>query len=316
VVLRPAYARQISATLLTHVSEGVDWMGHRSPVAERVRAAALLLEAGEFLRSEDESLGLAVAGLLKRLVRSASETRASALDGAQLDLLATLEGHVRTLLATPWRGQAPWERTVVSEACRSIPTMLNEETMHFYKWLGGQVSGEARIVELGAWLGASTRCLCEGLDRPGKGRPSIDVFDSFVWEPWMDPYVLRRSGVCWPKAGESFLSLFYASLRGYDAMIVAHPCWIDDGVRRGDDIAWARREPIELLLYDMGPDRLVLDTLWEVFSPFFQRGSTVLVFNEYGKVHSSVLWDFCERHADRLRPHHKPYGSAKAFLYV
>jgi hypothetical protein len=211
---------------------------------------------------------------------------------------------------------AAWEATVVSEASRRVPTMLTEETRQFYTWLASRVSPEAHLVELGTWLGSSTRCLCEGLGRTAGARQSIDVYDSFVWAPWMDQYIARAPGDRWPGPGESFLGLFNDAVRDYEHQIVTHPSWIDDGISHGGRLAWPRREPIELLIYDMGPDRPVLDAMWATFSPFFQRETTVLVFNEYGKVHSSALWDFCDAHADCLRPHYKPQGSPKGFLYV
>jgi hypothetical protein len=311
------YPEEMSVYLLTHVFQQTDWIGYLSGVARNARATALLIEAGEFLRTEDKDLGRAVVGLLDRLLRTAPDTPTAALTPRKVELFTALERHARSLLAQPDRAaEAAWEGTAVSKASRSVPTMLTDETMQFYKWLGGQVSPEAHIVELGAWLGSSTRCLCEGLRRDAMMRQSIDVYDSFVWAPWMDRHVSRAPGDRWPSSGESFLGLFNDAVREYERHIATHPSWIGDGIADGSRPDWTCRAPIELLIYDMGPDRPVLDAIWESFSPFFQPNITVLVFNEFGKVHSTALWGFCESHSDCLQPHYKPLGSPKAFLYV
>lgn len=303
---------ETTARVLAHVCEQVDWLDRRSAVAETVRAAAVVLEAAEFLRTEEKTQGRPVSALLDRLLHAPSAT----LGSAQIELLAGLQRHIHTLLAQPAWPEAPWTDVVVSDAGQDVPTMLTDMTMRFYKWLGGQVSARARIAELGPWLGSSTRCLCEGLAESAYGSQSIDVYDSFVWAAWMDTYVPLRPGDDWPRPGDSFLSLFQESVRPYHSRVVAHPCWIDDGTGPGGRPQWMHPDPIELLVYDMGPDRPVLDTLWEVFSPHFEPEGTMLVFNEYGKVHSTALWAFCEDHADHLRPQYKPDGTAKAFRYV
>jgi len=61
--------------------------------------------------------------------------------------------------------------------------MLRSYGRHVY-------TGWGRVVDLGIWLGATTRALCEGLrDRefkPGAFKPVIGI-DRFVWEDWMTP---------------------------------------------------------------------------------------------------------------------------------
>jgi hypothetical protein len=303
---------ETTARVLAHTCEQVDRLDRASAVAETVRAAAVVLEAAEFLRTEEKTQGRAVSTLLDRLLHAPS----AALGPTQLELLASLRRHIQALLAQPAWLEAPWTDVVISDAGRAVPTMLTDTTMRFYKWLGGQLSTHARIAELGPWLGSSTCCLCEGLRESAYGSQSIDVYDSFVWAAWMDLYIPLRPGDDWPRPGDSFLSLFQESVRPYNVPTVAHPCWIDDGIDLGCRPEWRHPESIELLVYDMGPDRPVLDQLWEVFSPHFQPEGTMLVFNEYGKVHSTALWDFCDDHAHHLRPLYKPDGTPKAFLYV
>lgn len=311
--MRSLHPDRTSETLLAYISDPANWIDYRSAVAVNARAGALLIETAEFLKSEEKSLGRAVAALFERLLPEPTIFPRAEFDPAMLELLTVLKRHVAALLTEPEQECRPWNDIVVSESTRRVPTMITDETMQFYQWLGAQLSSQARIVELGPWLGSSTRCFCDGLDRAGGA--SLDVYDSFVWQLWMDPYVLHARHLRRPQTGESFVDLFNANVLDYEDRIVVHRCWIHDDIYAdGSPLAWSRQEQIELFVYDMGPDPAVLEGVWKVFSPFFTAG-TILVFNEYGKVNSTALWDFCDSHAHHLTPLHKPYGSAKAFLY-
>jgi hypothetical protein len=303
----------MSEELLAYIGDPANWIDYSSSLATTARAAALLIDTGEFLKSEEKSLGRAVSALFDRLLPSPITSPETQFDADMLELLTVLKSHVAALLTEPEWEHTSWDDIAVSESTRRVPTMITDETMRFYKWLGTRLSSNARIVELGPWLGSSTRCFCEGLDRSGSA--SLDVYDSFVWQLWMDAYVLREPRLSRPNTGESFLNFFIENLLGYEDRIVVHRCWIDDRLYSdGSPLTWSRRERIELFVYDMGPDPAVLECVWNVFSQFFTTG-TILVFNEYGKANSAALWHFCESHADRLAPLYKPYGSAKAFLY-
>lgn len=309
--MRSTHINNISETLATYISDPSNWIDYRSLVSVNTRAGALMIEAAEFLKSEDKSLGRAVVALFDRLLPEPSPR--SDFDPAMLELLMALKRHVAALLTEPNQGRRPWKDVVVSESARRVPTMITDETMQFYQWLAARLSSQARIVELGPWLGSSTRCFCEGLDPAGSA--SLDVYDSFVWQLWMDTYVLHSRHLRRPQIGESFVDLFKAHLHDYEDRLVVHRCWIHDDIYAdGGPLAWSRQEQIELFVYDMGPDPIVLEGVWKVFSPFFTTG-TIVVFNEYGKANSAALWNFCDSHAHHLAPLYKPYGSAKAFLY-
>ena len=72
--------------------------------------------------------------------------------------------------------------------------------------------------------------------------------------------------------------------------------------------------PIELFVYDMGPQYAQVESAWNVFRPSFVPGRTMVVFNEYGSPRAESLRRFCRERAAELVPMHKPWGPAKAFL--
>jgi hypothetical protein len=309
---RLPHAREVTANVLDHVYADADWLDHDAPVAASVRAAALVLESAQYLRTEDRAHGRSVAALLDRLRVPVDDDRSREL-GAVLD---GLRRHVQELTAQPSWPAPAWDDLPLSAAAQAVPTMLTDTTRRFYKWLGSRLPAGARIAELGSWLGSSTLCLCEGLDERAGDTARVEVYDSFVWAAWMDSFVPVPSGGAWPRPGDVFLDRFHANLQAYGARVTAQRCWIDDGTTPGERPVWRHPEPIDVLVYDMGPDRAVLDVLWEVFEPHFLPGRTVLVFNEYGKVHATSLWEFCDDHGEHLVPEHKPVGTAKAFRYV
>jgi hypothetical protein len=307
----------VSAELLSYVRANAGWVDYKSFVAETTRAAAFIIEANEFLKSEDRAHGNVIAMLFERLPFPSSDDATSASVVPTMAPLSTLYKHIVELLGQPCCERTAWQKMVVSNITRSVPTMLTNETMRYYKWLGQQANGEGCIVELGTWLGSSTRCFCEGLAKETTSSNQIFVYDSFIWENWMDDFVDRRMKTRWPSQGDDFFDLFMQGVHGFENTIVAQRCWIgneDGGPRSG--LQWTNKKPIQLLCYDMGSDASVLAALWRVFSPFFIPNKTLFVLNEYGKTDSSAIWEFCSRHSDHLVPCHKPYGSTKAFLYV
>jgi len=74
-------------------------------------------------------------------------------------------------------------------------------------------------------------------------------------------------------------------------------------------------EPIAILVMDFAHDRASNEAMWHVFSPSFQSGSTIVIFNQYGNIPAGDVREFCRDKAGELVPLHKPRSSAKAFRY-
>ena len=73
--------------------------------------------------------------------------------------------------------------------------------------------------------------------------------------------------------------------------------------------------PIAILVMDFDHERAANEAMWCVFSPSFQDGSTIVIFNQYGNVPAGEVREFCRNRAGELVPLHKPCSSAKAFRY-
>jgi hypothetical protein len=66
---------------------------------------------------------------------------------------------------------------------------------------------------------------------------------------------------------------------------------------------------------DFAHDRASNEAMWRVFSPSFQSGSTIVVFNQFGNIPAGEVREFCRQRAPELVPLHKPHSAAKAFRY-
>ena len=214
--------------------------------------------------------------------------------------------------------RSEWEGEALSKVVRRIPTMLCNQTLKYYKWLARTFAGSGDIVELGSWMGSSTACLAEGLSlNPARQGKSIHVYDSFIWLDWMNIYTedqqLLAANI---REGESFLEYFWNYVGSYRDFIRVHQAALKTGTEQFDQPAleWRQGE-IGILIMDFAHDRASNEAMWRVFSPSFQSGRTIVVFNQFGNIPAGEVREFCRGKGRELIPIHKPCGSAKAFHY-
>ena len=118
-----------------------------------------------------------------------------------------------------------------------------------------------------------------------------------------------------PGPGYSFMELFKIYTQEYSDRIVIHPGYLDDGSGHSDGpLTWGCGEAVEVLVYDMGPTPFLLNAIWDQFSPFFLKNRTLVVFNEYGKLSSSAIWQFCRQRSAHLRPFQAPHIRQDVFI--
>jgi Methyltransferase domain len=206
----------------------------------------------------------------------------------------------------------------LSEVARRIPTMLCEEAMGYYKWLARTFEGPGDIVELGSWMGSTTACLAEGLlQNPSREHKTIHVYDSFIWRDWMKTYTEDpKLLVANIREGESFLDYFWGYAEPYRDLIDVHQSTLKTGTEQFalPALEWGGGQ-IGILVMDFAHDRASNEAMWRVFSPSFQSGSTIVVFNQFGNIPAGEVREFCREKVLELVPLHKPCGSAKAFRY-
>ena len=228
---------------------------------------------------------------------------------------------VRYLETTPLCGSLQrfgWNGEELSEAALRIPTMLCKETQGYYKWLARTFEGPGDIVELGCWMGSTTACLAEGLSQKlWRGRRTIHVYDSFIWRDWMKIYTedaeLLAANMC---EGDSFLDYFWSYAKPYRDVIDVHQSVVPTGREQFalQPLEW-RGGQIGILVMDLADDRASNEAVWHIFSPSFQSGCTIIVFNQFGNIPAGEVREFCREKNLELVPLHKPCGSAKAFRY-
>jgi hypothetical protein len=206
----------------------------------------------------------------------------------------------------------------LSRSVQSIPTMVSKETLRYYKWLARTFEHPGDIVELGSWMGSTTACLAEGLSQNlCRKHTRIHAYDSFIWRDWMrtyteDPELLAAN----IPDGDSFLDYFRRYTAPFRHLIDVHQSVLKTATEQTalPALEWSA-EPIAILVMDFAHDRASNEAMWHVFSPSFQSGSTIVIFNQYGNIPARDVREFCRNKAGELFPLHKPRSSAKAFRY-
>ena len=206
----------------------------------------------------------------------------------------------------------------LSSSVQRIPTMVSKETLRYYKWLARTLEHPGDIVELGSWMGSSTACLAEGLSQNlCRKHTRIHAYDSFIWRDWMrtyteDPELLAAN----IREGDSFLDYFRRYTAPFRHLIDVHQSVLKTATEQTalPALEWSGG-PIAILVMDFAHDRASNEAMWRVFSPSFQSGSTIVIFNQYGNIPAGEVREFCRDKAGELVPLHKPRSSAKAFRY-
>jgi len=151
--------------------------------------------------------------------------------------------------------------------------MTREELGACRRWARDRASsGNGRLVELGAFLGASTREIVEGADVAGGHALPLVVYDAFVTQDSM------RRWIELPFAdGESFRPLFDMYTREIAERIDVRAGLIPEGLpaARADEL-WAQNEQISLLFIDLAKTPGVSRTVSRVFFPRLSPGAIVL----------------------------------------
>lgn len=136
-------------------------------------------------------------------------------------------------------------RVPLSRKANQIPGMISPDERSLLAFLAEHAWRPGTcIVDGGAFLGASTRSLIDGLTRnrqlPTDRRPIIHSYDLFVANDYMVDRYLSRAGI---GPGDSYLELFLEHLRPDEDLVEVHP----GDVRRS---IWSG-EPISILFLDM-----------------------------------------------------------------
>jgi Methyltransferase domain len=309
----------LSPTVCQYIHDLIDGRNFFDPYGADVMWMRALLAIGAiqiYFRGEKPSEAVSLINDLRGVLRDLDEL---ALDDARIR--SFFEESIRYLETdTPadTLDRTAGEDEELSASVQCIPTMVSKETLRYYKWLARTLQEPGDIVELGSWMGSSTACLAEGLSQnPRREHTRIHAYDSFIWRDWMRTYTeapeLLAANI---RAGDSFLRYF----RGYTApfrhLIDVHQSVLKT---RAEQTALPALEwsggAIAILVMDFAHDRASNEAIWRLFSPSFQSGSTIVIFNQFGNIPAGEVRAFCRERTPELVPLHKPRSSAKAFRY-
>jgi hypothetical protein len=168
------------------------------------RALRSALRAHVARLEEPEALRDMSSWLLRERLRVEGRLRARAARFVRLPRITSHDG-ADELVVSVLEDDPPWTQRGPAAACPS-PSMLAEEERQYYEYVGRFYEGRGAVLELGAWLGCSTRHLVHGLraNPPFAGR-RVHVFDAFVWHEYMREWF---DGPERPAPGASFRALF------------------------------------------------------------------------------------------------------------
>lgn len=198
-------------------------------------------------------------------------------------------------------GAAGWERPWMERPLPGgfdHPTMLTRDEIDCLHWLGSGLAGAGRIVEVGCFLGGSTRALLAGVEAGGAGRLPIISHDRFVVERRSQSNFLRHL-----RAGESFRDLHARLMAPWaDRVLVRAGDVPEDAGAAGCGALYPEGEPIELLFLDFAGRPGLHRTALRAFGRHLTPGIGVLVEQDfqYGRLHWIALHAWAMR--DVLEP--------------
>jgi hypothetical protein len=300
-------------------------------------SAKTILSQSLSLRSKERLAGV----LLHDIVQTASNPDVPSLEDlfAAIDAFqVSLEDRIRQLKHTgqiipaprtpgcrtpcaTWVMEAgtPWMNRKVEHI--AMPGMISDEEIQYYEYVGSIYEGRGEIIELGPWLGKSTRHIMRGLDDNIEfADKRLHVFDDFIWRSsWMDQHVPRnerlQNHACFRHIFERYVREILPRLNVTRARIADY-----DGNEALPRVRW-NGEPIEMMYIDCGRTIQVNEGWFEVFAPSFIPDVTLLIMQDWRlhrerprKYYNQTLW-FTSAHPELSLIHEIREGGVATFLY-
>jgi hypothetical protein len=282
-----------------------------------------------------------IGALLRDIVERAKKHDVSHLEDlfASVDLLQTsLEDRIRQLKLSgrtvpdpPTTGcrppcvtwvmedHAPWMGLEVEAI--AMPGMISDEETQYYEYIGTIYEGRGEVIELGPWLGKSTRHIIRGLEKNSKfAGKLLHIFDDFVWRTsWMDPYVPESERLpnhaSFRPVFEKYVQDLLPRLNVSRARIIDY-----EGNETLPRIQWDRG-PIEMIYVDCGRTAQVNEGWFEIFSSSFIPDASLLIMQDWRthrerprQLYNQTLW-FTASHPELELVHEVKNGAIATFLY-
>jgi hypothetical protein len=225
----------------------------------------------------------------------------------------------RPILTSVIDDKAPWLENSVEQL--TMPGMISDEEAQYYEYIGTLYEGLGAAIELGPWLGKSTRHIIRGLRKsPQFNNKKLFVFDDFIWrKSWMDRHTPEQLRL--PNHSD-FRALFESFVKDIQTDLIISTARIADydGNEHLPRIAW-NDQPIEIMYIDCGRTIQVNEGWFEVFSQSFIPDVTLLVMQDWRShrerprlSYNQTLW-FTTSHPESELIHEGSEGGIATFLY-
>lgn len=175
---------------------------------------------------------------------------------------------------------APWNGLPIPP--NNIPGMIMDGEIRYYVYIGKFFSGRGQAVELGPWLGRSTKYIADSLAANPKfaGR-KLHVFDDFVWRTsWMNRHLPTDmhlpNHASFQHYYDRYTADFAQHLKTTRCKITDH-----DGNESLPPLAW-NDGPIEMLYVDCGRTLDANNAWYHTLRPFFIPDVTLIIMQDWG----------------------------------
>ena len=216
-------------------------------------------------------------------------------------------------------GNSPWMSVATPPI--NMPGMITDEEAQYYEYIGTLYEGSGEAIELGPWLGKSTRHIMRGLQKnPNFASKKLYVFDDFVWRTsWMNPHAPEHQRFL---NNEDFRPLFEKFVSDIlpDLIISKNKICDYEGNEHLPKIKWDG-QPIEIMYIDCGRTLQVNKSWFEVFSPSFIPDVTLLIMQDWRthrerpRLSYNETMRFTAAHSEMELIHEVSQGCVATFLY-
>ena len=183
------------------------------------------------------------------------------------------------LRASVMEDRPPWSDLSVDPI--AMPGMISEEEARYYEYIGQSYEGRGEVIELGPWLGKSTRHIIRGLER----NPNLLTRRS------MSSMILYGGRVGWTgmcRSATSFRTtpIFARSLKdtfkgcGRNSTLPGQKSPTMTATRSLTRVHWDRA-PIEIMYIDCGRTLQANEGWFEVFSSSFIPDVSLLILQDW-----------------------------------
>jgi hypothetical protein len=206
----------------------------------------------------------------------------------------------------------PSEREYHTYVAPDVTAMTTDWELCLYEAFARDAyRGDGQIVDLGCWLGATTRVLARGLDRNKhvEDPAPIEAYDLFRWTLEMDGLVGEDTDVADRfLPGDSYYAETQKNVHGYGDLVRLH---------ERDLVGWVPpAEPIEFLLVDAKKTWPLGHSITTGFFPHLIEGSAYVVqqdfcYHRLNEVATRMITWYLRDHLEPV--HHVPMSSSVVF---